>query len=82
MAGELFIPLGDLVDFEKEIARLNKELTNLQKELDRARGKLSNEGFLSKAPAQLVAAEREKLEANEKKAAALVSRIEELKASV
>lgn len=82
LAGELFIPLGDLVDFEKEIARLNKELTNLQKELDRARGKLSNEGFLSKAPAQLVAAEREKLEANEKKAAALVSRIEELKASV
>ena len=82
LAGELFIPLGDLVDFDKEIARLNKELANLEKEIERAKGKLSNQGFVSKAPAQLVAAEKEKLENNEKKAASLVSRIAELKESL
>ena len=78
-AGELFIPLGDLVDFEKEIARLQKELDNLHREAERARGKLSNPGFVAKAPAQLVAQEKEKLEANEAKAAALENRIAELK---
>ena len=82
LAGELFIPLGDLVDFDKEIARLNKELANIEKEIERAKGKLSNPGFVNKAPAQLVAAERDKLEANEKKAASLVSRIAELKESL
>ena len=82
LAGELFIPLGDLVDFDKEIARLNKELANIEKEIERAKGKLSNPGFVNKAPAQLVAAEKDKLEANEKKAASLVSRIAELKESL
>jgi valyl-tRNA synthetase len=77
--GELFIPLGDLVDFEKEIARLNKELENLQKETERAQGKLNNPGFIAKAPAQLVQQEKEKLEANKAKAAALMNRIRELK---
>ncbi len=78
-AGELFIPLGDLVDFEKEIARLGKELENLQKEMKRSRGMLSNPGFLSKAPAQLVQQEKDKLEAAELKAKALENRIAELK---
>ena len=78
-AGELFIPLGDLVDFEKEIARLTKELENLQKEMNRSRGMLNNQGFLAKAPAQLVQAEKDKLEAAETKAKALENRIAELK---
>ena len=81
-AGELFIPLGDLVDFEKEISRLNKELENLRKEMERIRGKLSNPGFVSKAPAQLVQGERDKLDANEAKAKALENRINELKESL
>ena len=81
-AGELFIPLGDLVDFEKEIARLGKELENLQKEMNRSRGMLNNQGFLAKAPAQLVQAEKDKLEAAEAKAKALENRIAELKENV
>ncbi len=81
-AGELFIPLGDLVDFEKEIARLRKELENLQKEMNRSRGMLNNQGFLAKAPAQLVQAEKDKLEAAEAKAKALENRISELKENV
>ena len=80
--GELFIPLGDLVDFEKEIARLQKELDNLGKEMDRAKSKLNNPGFVQKAPAQLVEAEREKLAANEQKAKSLENRISELKESI
>ena len=54
----------------------------MEKEIERAKGKLSNQGFLSKAPAQLVEAEKEKLEANEKKAVSLNERIAELKQSL
>ena len=81
-AGELFIPLGDLVDFAKEVARLTKELENLKKETARSEGMLKNPGFLSKAPAHLVQAEKDKLEAAKARAAALVNRIEELKENV
>ena len=81
-AGELFIPLGDLVDFAKEVARLTKELENLKKETARSEGMLKNQGFLSKAPAHLVQAEKEKLEAAKAKVAALMNRIEELKENV
>ena len=81
-AGELFIPLGDLVDFEKEIARLQKELDNLGREMNRARGMLNNPGFVSKAPAALVEGEKTKLAANEQKAKALENRIAELKESL
>ena len=80
--GTLYIPLGDLVDFEKEILRLTKEQERLQKEIERAESKLNNAGFVSKAPAQLVAQEKEKLEMNRQKAEALVSRIAELKESL
>ena len=81
-AGELFIPLGDLVDFAKEIARLGKELENLLKEMNRSRGMLNNQGFLAKAPAQLVQAEKDKLEAAAAKVKALENRIAELKENV
>ena len=81
-AGELFIPLGDLVDGEKEVARLTKELENLKKETARSEGMLKNPGFLSKAPAHLVQAEKDKLEAAKVKAAALLNRIAELKENI
>ena len=58
--GEVYIPLGDLIDIDKEIERLNKEKENLQKELDRVAGKLSNEAFVSKAPEKVINAEKEK----------------------
>ena len=78
-AAELFIPLGDLVDAEKEIARLTKELESAQRDIARAEGKLSNPGFLAKAPAQLVEQERAKLEVTRDKAAKLAARIEDLR---
>ena len=59
---ELFVPLGELVDFDKEIERLEKELNNVEAEIKRASGKLSNNGFLEKAPKSLVDSERAKLD--------------------
>ena len=79
-AAELFIPLGDLVDIDKEIARLGKELESAQRDIARAEGKLGNPGFLAKAPAQLVEQEKAKLEITRDKVAKLEARIADLKA--
>ncbi|MTI54918.1 valine--tRNA ligase [Geosporobacter ferrireducens] len=57
---EIFLPLDDLVDLEKEIDRLEKERAKLEGELKRVTGKLSNEGFLAKAPASLIDEEKGK----------------------
>lgn len=57
---EMFIPLSDLIDFDKEIERLEKEREKLEGELKRVRGKLSNENFVNKAPREVVDGEREK----------------------
>ena len=57
-----YIPLAELVDFEKEKARLLKEKERLTKELERSNNMLNNENFTSKAPAAKIQAEKEKLE--------------------
>lgn len=58
--GELFLPLDDLVDKEKELERLNKEREKLEKEVERVNNKLSNQGFVSKAPEKILNEEKEK----------------------
>jgi len=58
----MYMPMAELIDFEKELARIAKEKEKAQKELDRIEGKLNNQGFVSKAPEAVVAAEREKAE--------------------
>ena len=57
----VYLPLEDLVDFEKEKERLTKEKERLTKELARSKGMLSNEKFLSKAPEAKVQEEKDKL---------------------
>jgi valyl-tRNA synthetase len=57
----LYIPLSDVVDSEKEIARLTKEKEKLISEIERIEKKLSNEGFVAKAPAAVIEGEKEKL---------------------
>ena len=72
---EIYLPLKGLIDVEKETARLNKELDNLNKEVQRLAGKLSNPGFLAKAPAAVVAKEKEKQQGYEEKRAAVQERL-------
>ena len=57
---KLYIPMGQLVDVQKEIERITKELEAAKKFLASLEGKLSNEKFVSRAPEAVVAAEREK----------------------
>lgn len=77
---EIYLPLANLIDTEKEIARLSKELDKLKKGIAATESKLSNEKFISKAPAEVVRVEREKLAAAQVKISSVESRIEQLKA--
>ncbi len=60
-AGRFFIPMSDVIDFEKEKIRLEGELERMLGEISRIEKKLSNEGFVSKAPAAVVEGEKAKL---------------------
>ncbi len=57
---ELFVALGDAIDVAKECARLRAELARLDTQLGAVRAKLGNDGFLGRAPAEVVEREREK----------------------
>ena len=59
-AAQIFIPLAELVDLEKEKARMEKELKKNTDELQKLNTKLNNPGFVNKAPAHVVEAERER----------------------
>ena len=61
-AGSLYIPLADVIDFEKERARLTAEQKKNDMEIERIEKKLANEGFVAKAPAQVIEGERAKLQ--------------------
>ncbi|MGN1006665.1 MAG: hypothetical protein ACI4O8_09135, partial [Aristaeellaceae bacterium] len=65
---------------EKELARLEKDLKNVEGEIARANGKLNNAGFISKAPAELVEREKEKLATNQGLLEKLKARIAEMEA--
>ena len=54
----IFIPLSEIIDIEKEIARLEAEKQKLLSEIERIDKKLANEGFVSKAPAAVIDGER------------------------
>lgn len=69
----LYLPLSDLIDFDKERARLTKEREKLLSELRRVEGKLKNEGFLKKAPPKVVEEEQQK----QKKYTAMLKQVEE-----
>ena len=76
---EIFLPLKDLIDTEKEITRLTKELEKLRKGIAATEGKLRNKSFVEKAPAEVVQIEKEKLATTQEKISSVESRIEQLK---
>ena len=79
---KLFLPLNQLVDVDKELARIAKEEDNAKKNLDRIASKLNNPGFLAKAPEQVVAAEKERAQKLEQMLSQLAdsrARLEKLK---
>lgn len=76
---EVFIPLKELIDFDKEIERLEKEKDKYLDEINRVDNKLSNEGFISKAPAKLVDEEKAKKEKYTDMLNNVLERLESLK---
>ncbi|UOW68177.1 valine--tRNA ligase [Paraclostridium bifermentans] len=79
---KIFIPLDELVDFTKELDRLNKEKAKLEGEIKRVNGKLSNQGFLAKAPESLVNEEKAKKEKFEEMMKSVIERIENIEAKM
>ena len=78
----IFIPLDELVDFEKEKERLTKEKAKLEGEIKRVNGKLSNQGFLAKAPESLVNEEKVKKEKFEEMMKSVLERLENIEAKL
>ncbi len=72
---KIFIPLGELVDFEAERARLLKEKDAVQKDIDFVNSKLNNPAFVEKAPEKVVAAQREQLARHLEKMAMIEERL-------
>jgi valyl-tRNA synthetase len=75
---ELYLPLTGLIDIDAEIARLQKELKKLDAEVERVEKKLSNPGFIQKAPAEVIEAERAKEKDYKEKRDKVRARIAEL----
>ena len=78
-AATAYIPLADMIDFEKERARLTQELERTRGEIERVEKKLSNEGFVAKAPAAVVDGERAKLDKYRATEQSLMAELEKLK---
>ncbi len=77
-SARFFIPLSDIIDVEKETARLNKDKAKIQKDIDFLSKKLNNQGFIAKAPAALIEAEKIKLAKAEEKMAKINESLDSL----
>jgi valyl-tRNA synthetase len=78
---EILVPMAGLMDKDAELARLAREIDKLEKDLSRLQGKLGNASFVDKAPAAVVAKERDKMQAQQQALATLqeqVQRIEQM----
>ena len=78
-AATVYIPLADMIDFEKERARLEADLAKVEADIARTEGKLKNESFVAKAPAAVVDAERQKIAKFQAAKEALIAELAKLK---
>jgi valyl-tRNA synthetase len=75
---QIYVPLGELVDLDKERARLTAEIERIDSEIARAQGKLNNPNFVNKAPKKLVEEEEEKLKKYQDMKEKCVAQLQEL----
>ena len=75
---EILVPMAGLIDKEAELARLAREIDKLDKDLVKVKAKLANSGFVDKAPAEVVAREREKLANHQQVLGKLQQQIQQL----
>ncbi|MEA4883865.1 MAG: valine--tRNA ligase [Clostridia bacterium] len=75
---EVYLPLAGMIDISKETERLTREVEALEAEVERSRGRLANQSFVAKAPAEVVQKHRDKLAETELSLAKVRARIEEL----
>ncbi len=75
---EVYLPLEGVIDIDAEKARLRKELSQVEAEIKRTEGKLNSEGFLKKAPAEVVSKEKSRREEQEARLQKLQQRLQEL----
>ena len=76
----IYLPLADLVDLDMEKARLAKEIASVEQDIMRIEGKLSNESFVAKAPADVVDKEKQRLDDAKTRLAGLVQRLAQFNA--
>ena len=76
---EIYLPLGDMINFHEQQARLTKEASKVEEELARIQKKLSNPEFLAKAKEEVIQKEREKSTQHEEKLRALNLSLERLR---
>lgn len=76
---QIYLPLVGLVDIAKETQRLESELAKLDAEIEMFDRKLANEGFVKKAPAEVVERERQRRRDSVEKREAVVKRLEQLR---
>ena len=79
---EIYVPLDDLVDYKEEFDRLTKEKKRLEGEVARVNGKLSNQGFVSKAPEKVINEEKAKKEMYEEMLAKVTAQLESVSKKV
>ncbi len=75
---EVYLPLAGMLDLAKELERLDKEIAQAHQEIARLQGKLANENFVTRAKAEVVEKEREKLAAQEERVSKLLARRSDL----
>ena len=64
---QVYLPVGDLLDVDKEVLRLKNDLAKLEKDIEKSRTKLSNENFVGRAPEEVIEKEKAALSDNEAK---------------
>ena len=75
---KVMIPLAGLIDIVAEVVRIEKDIEKAQADLQKVEGKLNNENFVSKAPQEVVAKEREKASALQARISALRQQVDKL----